>query len=201
MLEVPTFDFPSIRTERKKYAELVDALNAARRRVRDLEAGRAAAKKVDQDRYAAAILKSGPAARDPGRKASEELEQELEQAQHLVASIKSAAEQAEAKLVQAVERERGAIVRELDKTAQKLDDKYGELAEALLTARRGRDELQRLRTQVSRFPQPTKNSTIERPFPLTEPFNGRPVTHQEFAAALRQDVAGPTEVGAFNAAA
>jgi hypothetical protein len=191
VLEVPTFDFPGITKERKKYAELVDALAAARRRVRDLEAGREAAKKVDQDRYAAAILKSGAGAKNPGRQASEQLEQELEQALHLRASIVSAVEQAEAALVAAVEKERAGILRDLDKRRDKAEREYGERAEALLIARRERDELERLRTQVSRFPLPTKNSTIERPFPIVRP-NGVPTSHAEFATALRKD-ASPAE--------
>jgi hypothetical protein len=186
MLEI-SFDFAPFAKERKKYLELIDALNGARRRVRDLEAGREAAKKIDQDRYAAAILKSGAGAKNPGRKATEELEQELEQAQHLAGSIKSAVEQAEQALVDAVERERAGILKTLDKERDKAEREYGERAEALLTARRERDQLERLRTQVSRFPQPTKNSTIERPFPIKEPFNGRLTTHEEFARALRQD--------------
>jgi hypothetical protein len=189
MLEIP--DLPAISKPRAKYLELVNDLNAARRRVRDLEAGRAAARKVDQDRYAAAILKSGAGAKDPGRKATEELEQELEQAQHLVGSLKSAVEQAEQALVDAVERERAGILKSLDKERDKAEREYGERAEALLTARQERDQLQRLRTQVSRFPQPTKNTTVERPFPIKEPFNGRLTTHEEFARALREDVAGP----------
>jgi hypothetical protein len=183
VLEIP-FDFAPIAKERKKYLELVDALNAARRRVRDLEAGRPAAKKIDEDRFAAAILKSGAAAKDPGRKATEELEQELEQAMHLVGSTKSAVEQAEAKLVEAVEMERDAIVRKLDQTAQKLDTEYGKSAEAFLTARRERDQLQRLRTQLTRFPKPTKDSVIERPFPVLK-VNGTQLSHKELERAVR----------------
>jgi hypothetical protein len=190
MIEVP-FTFASIDRPRAKYLELVDSLAAARRRVRDLEAGREAARKIDRAKYAEKILKSGPTAKDPGRQASEQLEQDLDQAQHLVGSLKEAVECAEAALVEAVERERAGILKSLDKERDRADREYGERAEALLTARRERDQLQRLRTQVSRFPQPTKNSVVERPFPIKQ-LNGQPVTHAQFERALREDVS-PTE--------
>jgi hypothetical protein len=214
MIEVP-FTFAAIDKPRAKYLELVESFNAARRHVRDLEAGREAAKKIDRAKYAERILKSGPLAKDPGRVAEEKLEQDLEQAQHLCGSLKSAVEQAEEALVDAVERERAGILKSLDKERDKAEREYGECAEALLTARRERDELERLRTQVSRFPQPVKASTVERPFPIKMP-NGQHASHAQFERALREDVNGPTpkantmprpetpnapDVGAFNAAA
>jgi hypothetical protein len=189
MIEIP-FTFAAIDKPRAKYLELVESFNAARRHVRDLEAGREAAKKIDRAKYAERILKSGPLAKDPGRQASERLEQDLEQAQHLCGSLESAVEHAEAALVETVERERAGILKSLDKERDKAERVYGERAEALLTARRERDQLERLRTQLTRFPQPTKNSVVERPFPIKQ-LNGQPVSHTQFERALRADASPP----------
>jgi hypothetical protein len=190
MLEIP-FTFAAIEKPRAKYLELVESFNAARRHVRDVEAGREAAKKIDRAKYAERILKSGPAAKDPGRQATEQLEQELEQAQHLAGSLKTAVEQTEEALVDAVERERAGILKSLDKERDKAERQYREQAEAFLTARRERDQLERLRTQLTRFPQPTKNSTVERPFPLKQ-LNGQSTSHAQLERAVREDVS-PTE--------
>jgi hypothetical protein len=146
----------------------------------NLEAGRAAARQVRPGPLRGSDLEVRGCGERSGRKATEQLEHDLEETQHLRRSIESAVEKAEAALVAPVEKERAGILRDLDKKISKAQRAYGEEAEALLAIGREQDQLQGLRLQVVRFPEPVKNSTVERPFPNKEPFNGQPLSYAKF---------------------
>jgi uncharacterized protein YhaN len=187
-LELP--DVPALRKEIKTYREMLAERDAATRRLRELEAERPAAKRRDQEVFGQAILKSGPAARDPGAKPSTKLESEIADVRARRDAADFAVDKAEESLLAAIDQKREGLLRDTDKNLKAVDAEYGDCVERLLEVRQRRDELGSLRFWVQGFPhQTTQLSTRPRSVAGIKKQNGQQVTGVELAAALREDAA------------
>jgi hypothetical protein len=187
-LELP--DVPALRKEAKIYREMLAERDAASRRLRELESERPAAKRKDQEAFGQAILKSGPAARDPGAKASDKLESEIADVRARRDAADFAVDRAEESLLAAIDAKRDSLLRDTDKNLQAVGDDYRDCVEKLLEVRQRRDQLESLRFWVQGFPhQTTQLSTRPRSVAGIKKQSGQPVTGAELAAALREDAA------------
>jgi hypothetical protein len=185
-------DLPEIRREIAKYNEMSVELDSARRKVRELEESRPLAKQADRDKFAKVILLKGAKAPDQPGIEQAKLEEEIGRAEARRDAADTALNLAEDKLVEAVRANRNELLRDVDKTVQKIEHDYAAAAEKLITLRGQRDDALNLRAWVAGFP----NQLIElpktsRPLHGIKSMHGTPLSSKAFAEALREDVAGP----------
>lgn len=189
-LQLP--DIPALRKETKLYREMLAERDAASRRLRELEAERPEAKQRDKETFGAAILKTGSAARDPGQKHTDKLESEIAQVRSRRDAADFALDQAEERLLSALDAKRDSLLRESEKNMRAVDDEYRDCVERLLDVRQRRDQLGSLRYWMQAFPyETTQLSTRSRPVAGIRKVNGQPITGAELAQALRDDVGDP----------
>jgi hypothetical protein len=186
-------DLPPLKRETEKYAEMAAELDAARRKIRELEALRPKAKQADRDKFAKVILAKGAKAPDQPGTEQARLEQEIAKAQTRRDACETALDVAETNLIEAVNAKRSELLRDVDQGVEKIERDFAAAAEKLIALRAQRDDAANLRAWVAGFPdQLIELRKTSRPFYGVKTMNGSPLSGAAFVEALREDVS-PTE--------
>jgi chromosome segregation ATPase len=185
-------DLSPLKRETEKYAEMAAEVDAARRKVRELEGSRPQAKQADRDKFAKVILTKGAKAPDQPGTEQARLEEEIAKAKTRREACETALDVAEAKLIEAVRAKRSELLRDVDQGVEKIERDFAAAAEKLIALRAQRDDAANLRAWVAGFPdQLIELRKTSRPFYGIKTISGAPLSAAAFVAALREDVTGP----------